>query len=376
MADAYLQFRLYGGATSRRPAMRPHAPTAPPFDPNDDGGQVHTTLPPEQVIPEHFADPAWLRADFTGVQIEGEYSPTASDDIIRNGGVTMTTGRWAGTFVPFLEGANTTPPTMIMTPFLPIYPRNIQDIVLTEHAERGYDDFVISPEPWGADVNGYEITPAKTLAWVQYVMAWGFRPVIWRGDPHWGLDAMFRTLYDAGAISFYVHGKEVDQVMSGEEYEASLQTMDRFIAGRLPIGAHFSGNGDRGMGYPIGPPRYNFIHDWSLYDGRVHLCQQLIGLNNDGETLTLAGLQGAAMYYARLHVNCGIGDAAKGPGAPNSRVIAFETMSTAQLYGKCSEDYGNLRSWQLICGTRSDPRCRPVSGSASGLREPLTGKPV
>lgn len=318
--------------------MRPRAPL-PPFDMNDEYGEVHTALPPEQVIPPHFSDPLWLRGDFNGV--------------------TLDLDRW-GEDLPFLAGANSTPLAMLMTPMLIMYPRYWQDACLTEHAERGYDDFCISIDPWNAEENGFAYTPASMVAWMRYVKSWGFRTVIWQGGrpPDGPSETLMRAL-DAGVVDFYIHGKEVDSQMTSEEFDVSLQAVDRYIGGRVPLGVHFTADYERGLGYPIGFPRDTFLNDWSPYDGRVHLMQQL-------DVTSSAGLQGAAMYYARKHVNCGAGDAAWGGGAPNSRVIAFETMATAQLYGRCDEAHGCLRSWELLCGTRNDVRARPVSGSMNG----------
>ena len=325
-----------------RPAPVQQLVIAPPFDPPDGSGNVWTALPKEQVIPPHFADPTWIRADFNGV--------------------TLNLNRWnpkAPTPLPFLPGANTTPLEMLMTPMLFSYPRYWQDACLTEHAERGYDDIVISPEPWGAPAT----SSANMLAWCKYVKSWGFRVVLWRGDYHLGLDPMLQTLLDSGVVSFYCHGEEVDSHGTSQQYEASLQLIDQHIGGRIPIGVHFTADGVKHMGYPIGFPRDTFLNDWSPYDGRVHLCQQL-------DVDASAGLQGASMWYGRQHVNCGLGDAAKGPGAPHSKVIAWETMATAQLYGRCTEAEGCLRSWELICGIRNDSRALAVSGSANGIRYP------
>jgi hypothetical protein len=321
----------------QRPAACAHAPLLP-FDPSDSGGIVHTVLPPEQVIPPHFTDPTWLRGDFSGV--------------------TLDTSRWGGN-PPFLNGANSTPLAMLMTPMLPLYPRKWQDACLTEHAERGYDDFTVATDIWNAAENGQAFSDDQKFAWCQYVHStWGFRIVLWRAIQ--SPDALLDRLLSAGLVSFLIHGEEVDGKMTSQQYEASLQEMDRYIGGRIPIGVHFTADGARHMGYPIGFPRDTFLNDWSPYNGRVHLCQQL-------DVDASAGLQGASMYYARLHVNCGVGDAAHGPGAPDSRVIAFETSATAQLYGRMSEVDGVRRSWELICGTRDNPRCRPVSGSDNGL---------
>lgn len=334
-----------------RPVAVAHHPIAPPFDQTDSGGIVHTDLPPEQVIPAHFSDPAFLRADFNGVTLDlNRWNPKAPSPL------------------PLLQGANSTPLQMIMTPMLIMYPKYWQDAVLTEHAERGYDDLIIDCEPWNASQNGQSFSPAQILDWLKYVKSWGFRPVIWRGDPTKGVDTMFQTLIDSGLVSFYIHGEEVDSRMTSEAYEASLQQIDSYIKGRLPIGAHFTADGQRHMGYPIGMPRDTFLNDWSPYDGRVHLMWQ-------GDQSASAGLMGAALYYARLHVNAGIGDAARGPGAPHSRIIAFELRATDQFYGKLTEEQGNLCSWEMLCTTRNNPKILPVSGFGNGCRYP-NGQPL
>lgn len=343
-----LLFYNSAGSAGTRPSATRHAPL-PPFDPNDGGGLVHTVLPPEQVIPPHFTDPTFLRADFNGVTL----------DLARWGIPTPAAGRT----LEDVRGGNSTPAAMLMTPMLILYSRKVQDADLTEHAERGYDDFILDCEPWGAAANGRSFSPSDILAWCRYVRSWGFRIVLWRGDPTRGIDAMLDTLLQAGVVQFYIHGEEVDSKMTSQAYETSLQVIDRYIGGRIPIGVHFTADGRRQMGYPIGFPRDTFLNDWSPYNGRVHLCEQL-------DVTAPAGLQGASMYYARLHVNCGIGDAARGPGAPQSRVIAFETMATAQLYGRCTEAYGCLRDWELLCGTRDRPCAWPVSGFGNGCRYP------
>ncbi len=327
----------------------PHAPL-PPFDPDDEFGQVHTVLPPEQVIPPRFTDPLFMRADFNGVTLDLQ--------------------RWKAQTLPFLAGANSTPLAMLMTPMLALYPRYWQDACLTEHAERGYDDFVISASPWNEIENGQWFAPADMVAWCRYVKSWGFRVVLWRGGrPPDAPDERLQMLCDAGVVNFYIHGKEVDsQYAEHEQFEESLAKVDAYLGGRIPIGVHFTANAERRMGYPIGAPREYFLDDWSPWNGRVHLMQQL-------DVDAPAGLQGASMYYGRERVNISRGHGGTGTGAPDSRVIAFETKATAQLYGRCTEEQGCLASWQLLCGTRNDPRVRPVSGSGNGLRAP-GGEPV
>lgn len=385
----YILLRRGSSSGSARPDPIMQPAFAPPFDANSGGNVVHTELPPEQIIPPPFTDRTFLVADFTGVEFTGDYEPKPirrpdgswdSSPVINAGGVTMTSGPWKGMFVKFLQQANSTPPTALMTPCLPMYERKVQVAHLTEHAWRGHQDFIISDEVWGAAANGRTFSIQEIVDWTTFAkVEFGFRPVLWRGNaslPRDGsgklqLDAMLQTLLDKDLVSFLVYGKEVDTQMTSEDYEAHLQYLNQRIGGSVPIGVHFSADWDREMGYPIGMPRETFIPDWAPYDGRVHLCMQLLGYKTTPqghEYMIDAGIQGASMYYARQHVNIGQGPAAPAgaKGAPNSRVIAFETMATAKLYGLCPEAYGRLRSWELLCGTRNDPRVRPVSGTCDG----------
>ncbi len=365
---------LDGGPAGRtRPVPVPHAPL-PPWDVSDRGGDVHTVLPPELIIPAHFADPAFLRADFNGVMLEGDYTPTATADIVRNGGVYITSGRWTGLWVPFLRGANTTPPTMIMTPMLILYPRDVQDACLTEHAERAYDDLVIASSGWNMLANGYEPTPAQIVTWAQYLQSWSFRVV------HWGdcvlHDPFLQALVDAHAVSYSVPGEEVDSKLTAEQFDAVLKSTLSIVSNGIPVGAHFTA-GDRG-GWPIDFPRDTFLTNWADYDGRVHLCLQ-------SNVQKSAGSQAATLYYARRRIALGV-DGGDGRPAPNSRVCLWETMATAQLYDEdqlepsadlCDELYGCLRTLEMLCATRTDPRIRAVDGGwANGCREHDLGLPM
>jgi hypothetical protein len=348
---------LLSGGRGLRPQPVSHAAIAPPFDPSDGDGIVHTTLPPEQVIPPHFTDPLFMRADFNGVTIDlSRWNPGAPEPL------------------PFLSGANSTPLAMLMTPMLIMYPDYWQDADLTEHAERGYDDFVTAPNGWNMPENGFpENSLDKLLPWHKKLKAWGFRTVYWQGNYREGLTSVFEALLDAGVIDFFIYGKEVDTMPGGtsEEFEAALHNVNDYLGGRIPIGVHFSADGDRHMGYPIGWTRDTYLNDWSPFNGRVHLMQQM-------SVEASAGKQGASMYYARRWINLGAKggvDGAKGPGAPDSRCIAFETMAIAQLYGKCDESYGNLRNWEMLCGVRDNPACLPVSGYGNGCRYP-NGDPL
>lgn len=323
----------------RRPVAKRHS-ALPAFDQSDSGGIVHTTPPPELSIPTG-RDLMFMRGDFNGVEID--------------------LGRWgfptppAGQTLFNVAGANSTPPGMIMTPMLPLYPRKLQDAVLTEHAERGYWHMIVASDGWNFTTNQFSWSPQQFTNWCNYVKSWGFYVVYWSS-------AQIQNPYLSVArntIDWHVCGEEVDTKMTAEQYEAVLDDNLQLFGG--PTGAHFTDN------YPEGFPRDTFLTNWSKYNGRVHLMWQ--ANQNDS-----AGTQGARLYYARQRVNLGTvgGD---GNPAPDSRVYAFETMATKQLYGQCTEEYGNLRSLELLYTTRDNLAIRAMAGFGNGCRLP-SGDPI
>lgn len=313
----------------KRPGPTRHSPL-PAFDQSDSGGEVHTTPPPELVIPP-APDTLFMRADFNGV--------------------TLDTGRWGGN-PPFLVGANSTPLNMLMTPMAPMYPRKWQDAMLTEHAERNYSHFVIASGGWNFAANGYNPSPQDVANWARYVKSWGFKVV------HWGNcqadDPMLSALLNAGAVDFHIIGEECDGRVSPGELDAIVAN-NMTMCGSVPCAVHFTSN------WPVGFPHDTYMTSWP--DG-LHLCWQ-------ADQRDSSGRQGAMLYYARMWVNLGWrGESTFVAGAPSSRVYAFETMASAQLVGQCTEEYGCLRSLELLYTTRTDPRVLPVSGSGNGLRYP------
>ena len=315
------------GSARERPAARAHAPL-PPFDASDSYGEVHTTPPPELVIPPG-PDPMFLRADFNGVCLDE--------------------ARWG--VPPFLVGANSTPRNMLMTPMAPLYPKHFQDAILTEHAERGYSHFIVASEGWNFSENGFAWTPAQFADWCRYVQSWGFYVIHW-GEPN--DNPYLRAAVNTHALDFYIAGEEVDSKLTSEQYAANLNALLAGPCDGIPVGAHFTVN------YPEGFPRDTFLTNWSDYDGRVHLMWQA---NQDDS----AGKQAAMCYYARERVALGL-VGGNSQLALNSRVFAFETMATAQLYGHASEEYGCLRSLELLYATRRDARIPPMAGSGNGIR--------
>ena len=346
----------------------------PPFDPPDGENQIHITLPPEQVIPPAFGpgeDPLWMRMNFGNMVIPGDYKWDGSgQNGLPSTGITMTSGPYKGLYVPFLVGANSTPPNAMMSGMTHLYPREVQDAILTEHAKANMRHFLVpgDVQEWNQVENGYIATAAKLVAWYDHLHDWGFRVVGWRGDPR---DERIPIEALLGSIDWYIHGKEVDSIMTSEDYEASLRVIDAKVKGKIPIGVHFTaGAPPRSECYPLGFPRDTFLNNWSPYDGRVHLMLQM----DPDDT---AAHMSAMAYYARVHVNCGGGDGGSGPGAPHSRVVFFESRQTAELYGRCGVQwlsrynndlaitqnaYARLTSWENICATRNDPRVLPMSG--------------
>jgi hypothetical protein len=293
-----------GGGNSKRP-LPVKQPSLPPFDSSDNFGDVHTTLPPE-----FDASKLLYKADFMGVNLNES--------------------RW-GT-PPFLVGADSTPITMLMSTMLGLYPRKWQDACLTEHAERGYPDFIVSDIPWEAYYNGrYDWSVQDTSDWIDYIKSWGFGVVLWTGFPIKGDPYLKAT---ADKIKFHIIGTQVDGVYTAEEYEAVLDD-NLAMFPSLPSGAHFFPN------YPVGFPSDTFITNWDKYNGRLHLCWQA---NSDDS----AGKQGAMMYYARQRVKLGL-IGGNGNPAPDSQVIIHECMATNELYGQCTEEGGCLKTYELLC---------------------------
>ena len=139
---------------SQRPAIIVQPVTAPPFDSNDPGGDVSTSLPPEQVIPPSPTI-GWWRGDIGGVTL-----PDAP---------------------PMVPGGNSTPPTMTMSFLLPWYTQTQYggtpqvDKILTAHAQRGYTHFHLDQTNWQAA--GLSIPQAVDL--FKYIQSWGFYTSYW-----------------------------------------------------------------------------------------------------------------------------------------------------------------------------------------------------
>lgn len=312
---------------------------------------MHTTPPPELIVPTKY-DVLFPRGDFNGVTLDGAYSPTDTASIIANGGCTIISGRWNGLFIPLINGANTTPPTMIMTPMLSVYwmmgCTKLVDAVLTCHAERNYSDMITSgTTPW----ENATISIQNAIAFGKLVKSWGFYNVIWQGDPTYTAD--WGPLVDADLCNRAIIGEEVDRKVTSEQYDAILRSLRSGPLNGIPSCAHFTSN------YPVGFPRDTFLTNWADFNGWLHLAWQA----DQNQT---AGTQGAMLYYARQRVNLGTvgGD---GRPAPGSFVILHELMASKQLIGQCTEEYGCLRSLENLYCPADNPAIAMVHGGGNGM---------
>jgi hypothetical protein len=274
----------------------------------------------------------------------------------------MLDGPYKGLVIPWKVGANSTPPTMLMTPMLPLYPADVQAAAYLEHAKRGYKDFVVAAQVWNDAVNGYTSTPATAAANCAQAMAWGFRPILWNGStqPPNG-DPYFRACLSDGVVKFYIAGKEVGTGgLTSQQYGQVVATAISDCQGKIPVAMH-------ALNYPDGFPQDTFLAGgstgpgWADFDGALHLCYEA---NNQDDL----GTMGARLLYARLRVQLGQkgGD---GRPAPNCRVYTFETLATSQLNGKADELTGKLYTLGLNYCPVPDPACTMIHGGGNGISQ-------
>lgn len=314
----------------------------PPFDADDPGGRVHTTPPPDLVIPVSYARNFW-RGDLGGVML-----PTAP---------------------PFVTGANTTPPEMTMSFLLPLYRRfglRVIDTFLTAHAERSYSHFHL--DRWLWDAAGFSLQDAADL--IDYLIAWGFYPSLWlcgslddrRGG--WPLlqpivEPVLRMLTATSARA------EKAIVLVGEELNngcpPGADGVDSIIRGvcawttpaGVPTWLHFTSNY---ADYPVNPRTdASAVVWWQQWIGLVQgLCWQ-------ADPSAPAGLMGAKLWDARRIL---------ARADPSFLTVAFELRATEQLYGRCTEEQGCLTGLELLYCDNDGLGYPEVAGFGNGARYP------
>lgn len=359
---------------SQRPRPRTQSPL-PPFDPSIPGeGNVYTTLPPEfrPATSRYF-----LQGNFGGVVLTGHFrwnGPQATP----GSSITMTDGPWQGLTFPFLVGASSTPPTLILTPMLPLYSRAVQDAVLTEHAWRAYPDFTVADVPWDADRNGVAWTPQQTVQWAQYVRSWGFRVPLWSVAPING-DPTFRAMLNAHCVDFFVPGEEIatnpDHRIPAEDLPPILDTALNDCGGGIPIAIHLTPYG------PLRDPADTFLDggpnrgSWAQYNGKVGLAWEGGNWSASPTEADSAAMYGALLGYARRMVQTGkSGDGDWGIAGPSCPIYVWELLAESMFDGHYQEPYGDLRTWEMLC-CPADPGCRMIDGYNNGGRRP-DGTPI
>lgn len=318
----------------RRPAAVKQPPL-PAFDPDDPGGNVATTLPPEQVIPPS-PNIDWWRGDMFGVTLPPpDIMTVAEAEAI---------------------GANTTPVNMLMSWFLPKYSRAIQDRYLTAVCQRGYTHLVLSRPD--------DMSPTGIAAFVQlakYVQSWGLYVCYWgcfEGDPHdqdWDglkylLEPVYAQMITAKAMDINILGKELNSWN-----QPGPNGLDSIIAGAslicapagVPIYLHFTQNVPAWQ-----PPSMTPVAWWASLVGQVRgLCWQ-------ANPYDPAGTMAAHMWDSRKIL---------GAASDTFRLVSFETRATAQLYGQCDEAHGALTDWENICAPNAPGYAVPaVAGFGNG----------
>lgn len=314
-------------------------PSFLPFDASG-GGDVHTVLPPEQVLPTAPTIDFWI-GDAFGVTL-----PEALE---------------------LVPGCNTTPATMTMSFLAPWYTRPSLDKLLTGHAIRGHSHFHLDRPTWLSA--GLSDTQAVDL--IAYVQSWGFFTSAWKMGTTlpshtwadyapWALP-LAKTLEDRGLADkhVWVVGEELDAyVVYGED---GLDNIVRQLAARktFKVAGHFTQNHPCAYGADVADPT-GWFRKMSALGYWGNLWQA-----NPSDS---AGAQAAHLWDTRKYM---------GNADPNLKCVAFELIGEEQLYGRQDEAAGRRRGWQSICATRDNisPNCPATAGAGNGLSRP-DGTPI
>ncbi len=312
-----------------RPAPRPQ-PSLGAYDPDDAGGVVSRSCPPEQTLP-----PDMWRGDFGGVTLAVDPNT-----------------------VPLVDGCNTTPRNMMMSFLLPQYARLWQDIILTEHCWRSYTRFHL--DRWWWEHAGLGPTQAvQLMAYIHgsYALTtsyWGMGTSDGQQDLNGALALLMPTLNALIAAGPTVCERTILIVCEETNSCMSPATLDALVVAIAPIcrGAgirlrhHFTAR------YPAWPNGGSPVDFWARQSalGVEGLCYQAIPTDP-------AGTMAAAMWDARRYM---------GQADPNLKLTAFELCAEEQLYGRRTEQDGCRLGLELTFATRGDTNYPPVDGYGGG----------
>jgi hypothetical protein len=347
-------------------------PTILPFDPDADGCEIHTALPPEAIIPNRY-DINFVRHDAWGVTLT-ETPPGP----------------------PAIPGSNTTPYEMIMAYQLPYY-RNYDlaygthwvDTILVAHAERNLSHFLLDRRTW-LDAGWSD---AQAIDLMAYLVSWGFYVPFWAmGTLSWGARRLtlneMQGLHRAGLrvgeslkysaptrggivwsdieawavplMNGLITRQLADQIMwvVGEELNSYVEYGDD---GLDDIVRHLCA-----MANPVGMPVV--LHFTSNYPGcygadtgnEITWYQKLVEMGLWGtfwqaDHYDSAALMGAHLWDTRKYM------------AVDNRLhcCAFELRGMPQLYGECDETGGARTGWEMLC-TPVAPNVPTANGVAGG----------
>lgn len=347
---------LIAGEQTLRPILTSASPRPqpikqlplPPFEASDSQGDVHTTPPTDLVIP---VGPArdFFRGDIVGVMLKE--AP------------------------PFVDGANTTPPEMVMSFLLPKYVQfgtKWVDAILTAHAERDYTHFHF--DRFQADAAG--LSDKQFVDLIKYVQTWGFFTSCWltsssddrsRGWSSVGprvttfLDEMLARPDPQKFIALV--GEELNNGCPpgpGGADDIINAVCVRCNPVDVPVWLHFTAN------YPAWPEQALVDQSGGNVDEACRrwwrrFPSMLKGLCWQGDQNHSAGLMGAKMWDARRII---------GAADPSLLTVAFELLASNQFMGRASEEQGCLRGLEMLWCPNGTTGLPEVSGFGNGCRMP------
>jgi hypothetical protein len=328
-SQAYLLSSRAAKPTPIRPAGK-QQPSLGAYDPDDPGGAVSRSCPPEQLMPLDM----W-RGDFGCVTINQD--PAS---------------------VPLVPGCNTTPQNAMISFLLPFYNRQWQDIQLTEHCWRSYT--YLHLDRVNADRAGLSATQFVQL--MAYVQSWGFRTSYWgmgtpdgQQDLNGALGLLMPTINALVAAGPTVSSKAT--LLFCEETNSCMSpaTLDALVVAVAPI---CKANGIRmrhhfTSRYPAWPTEgMSNVDFWARQSslGVEGLCYQAIPTDP-------AGTMMAAMWDTRGYM---------GRADINLKLTAFELRAEEQLFGRKNEQDGCRTGLEATFATRGSTNYPAVDGYGNG----------
>lgn len=308
-------------------------PALPPFEASDPGGIVHTMLP---FVPPPNPTKDFHRGDAWGVTL-----PTAPE---------------------LVKGANTTPPTMVMSYLLPRYGATDRDAHLTGHAQRSYSHFHLDQWTW----QDAGLSASQAVALMQYVQSWGFFTSFWGLGTSYGVNfgswadaaPYLQPILDALIASGPATCEKTQLVIGGElnscTSPAGLLNIVLSLAPQcedagIDLWLHFTSNY---VSWPV--PGQSPQEFW-----RSMRTLGVKGLKWQGDPADPAGTMGAHLWDARSEM---------AQADPSLLVCAFEYLGESQLFGAADEGHGRLRGLELCCCPTGapTPNAPPVAGYGGG----------